>query len=279
MKKFLVAFDGLKFDQISQEYSIALAKITRAFLEAVFLDDQSYKSYKIYDLIVQGEFSADKLKILSRADVDKRQMSTEKFKDAVKLAKVQFGIRHDKKIAINELIHETIYADMLFISIAESFSPYDDLPPSRFLKDLLSNAQCPVFLTPKHYHPIEKIVFLYDGHASSIYAIKMFGYLFPQFSDLPIELVCVKSNDDNLHLPDHHLVKELLNKYYPSYGFSVLKGIPEEEIIKRLQSEEKHCLLVLGAYRRTVISRWFRSSLADAIIKHIDMPLFIAHNK
>jgi hypothetical protein len=38
-------------------------------------------------------------------------------------------------------------------------------------------------------------------------------------------------------------------------------------------------LVVLGAYRRSQISRWFKTSMADILMKELETPLFIAHNK
>lgn len=38
-------------------------------------------------------------------------------------------------------------------------------------------------------------------------------------------------------------------------------------------------LVVLGAYRRNELSRWFKTSMADTLMKELDTPLFIAHNK
>jgi hypothetical protein len=43
--------------------------------------------------------------------------------------------------------------------------------------------------------------------------------------------------------------------------------------------EQKNLSLVLpGAYRRTKLSRWFKTSMADTLMKDLKLPLFIAHN-
>jgi len=44
MKKFIAAFDGLKFCESTSEYAISLAKQTRAHLVGVFLDDFTHHS-------------------------------------------------------------------------------------------------------------------------------------------------------------------------------------------------------------------------------------------
>ena len=54
---------------------------------------------------------------------------------------------------------------------------------------------------------------------------------------------------------------------------------PEEEIIKALKLQSENALVVLGAYRRGTVSRWFRVSMADILMKEISLPIFVAHNK
>jgi len=69
-----------------------------------------------------------------------------------------------------------------------------------------------------------------------------------------------------------------MKHHYKRLEYTVLKGIAEEEIVSHLNKENKNFIVVLGAYRRTMLSRWFRSSVADALIRNFDVPLFIAHN-
>jgi nucleotide-binding universal stress UspA family protein len=109
--------------------------------------------------------------------------------------------------------------------------------------------------------------------------MKMANLLMPNFKSLPLELICVKPLEDNLHLPDNKLIKELLKRHYNNIEFTILKGIPEVEIINHLNKDKSNFMLILGAYRRTMLSRWFKSSMADAIIKSFNAPLFISHNK
>ena len=51
MQKIIAAFDGLKYSADTEEFAVELARQTNSFLTGVFLDDFTYSSYKIYDLI------------------------------------------------------------------------------------------------------------------------------------------------------------------------------------------------------------------------------------
>jgi nucleotide-binding universal stress UspA family protein len=59
----------------------------------------------------------------------------------------------------------------------------------------------------------------------------------------------------------------------------VLKGEAEKQITGHLRNHKENELVVLGAYRRGEVSRWFRASMADVLMQKLDTPLFIAHNK
>jgi nucleotide-binding universal stress UspA family protein len=120
---------------------------------------------------------------------------------------------------------------------------------------------------------------LYDGATPSVYAFKMFTYLMTNYAHLPLEVLCIKPMESNMHLPDNKLMKELVSRHSKEPIYTILHGLPEVEVISYLSKIKENVLVVMGAYRRTMLSRWFRSSLADAIVKELDVPLFIAHNK
>lgn len=279
MKKIIAAFDGLKYSNSTTSYSIQLAKQTNTHLVGVFLDDPFYTSYNVYELIVEKDVPQDKLKEYEAKDRLTRNKSVENFVAACQNSKVEYSVRKDKNIALQDLIHESIYADLLVIESKETFTHYKEKLPTRFIRDLLSDVQCPVIIAPQKYKPVEKVILLYDGEPSSVYAIKMFAYLLPELKDLETEILSVNPPNRNLHLPDTKLMKEFIKRHYPKINYTVLKGHAEMEIVKYLVQKPGNTLVVLGAYRRGIVSRWFRESMADVLLKEIKLPLFVAHNK
>lgn len=279
MEKIIAAIDGLKFSESTRDYAISLAKKANAHLVGIFLDDFTYNSYKIYDLIAKDGVSETRLKKFRQKDAATRKKSAENFVTACRDAGITYSIHHDKSIALQELLQESIYSDLLIIDSKETFTHYDEEPPTRFVRELLVNVQCPVLVVPPKYKPIKKIVLLYDGEPSSVYAIKMFGYLFPGFKDESTEVISVNDNFQSLHLSNNKLVKEYMKRHYPKASFTVLKGMAETEIVRYLKNLKENCLVVSGAYRRGMVSRWFRQSMADVLMKELKQPLFIAHNK
>jgi nucleotide-binding universal stress UspA family protein len=279
MKKIIAAFDGLKYSDSTQSYAIDIAKHSRAHLVGIFLNDFTYTSYKIYNLIVNDGVSQSKLKQYEAKDKAKRDVAASKFEKACQKAKLEYSVHNDKNIAIQEIKHESIYADLLIVNVSETLTHYTEKLPTQFIRDLLTDAQCPVLITSQKYKPIQKVVLLYDGEPSSVHAIKMFSYLLPQLKDLETEVVVVNPMINNLHVPDNRIMKEFMKRHYPKAKYIVLKGFADELIKNYLKEQKENTLVVLGAYRRGAVSRWFKESMADTLMRELKVPLFIAHNK
>jgi len=280
MRKIIAVFDGLKFSAATASYAIDIAKQSGADLIGISLEDFTYFSFKFYDIVDEGKGVSDiKMKRLTEKDKKTRKMSVIKFGAACEDAGINYSIHHDKSVAIQELLHESIYADMIIIDSAETLTKYTEDLPTRFIRDLLIDVECPVLLVPNEYNPIQKISLLYDGEPSSVYAIKMLSYILESFKKLPIEVITVKNPKQILNVPDNKLMKEFMKRHFSKAVYTVLKGLPEEEIITHLKKDKQNSLVVLGAYRRSRVSRWFRESMADVLMKQLKLPLFVAHNK
>lgn len=279
MKRIIAAFDGLKYSTSTRDYAIALAKGTNMHLTAVFLDDFTYTSYKVYELITKDGVSEKKLKELAQKDAETRKKAAADMENTCRKAGIKYNVHHDKKIALKELLHESIYADLLVIDSSETLTHYEETLPTRFIRDLLTEVQCPVLLVPKKYQPVKEIALLFDGGPSAVHAIRMFSYMYPVTDKVPVEVLSVKGMSRDKHLPDNDLMREFITYHFPRATFKVLKGLPEIEIVKYLHNTNKRPLVVLGAYRRGVVSRWFKASMADELMLELNAPLFIAHSK
>lgn len=279
MKKIIAAIDGLKYSESTTKYALQLAKEMDAHLVGVKLDDFTYHSYKLYELVTSEGSSEAEIQRLEQIDTETRKQAARMFENACREAGVSHSIHNDRSIALQELLHESIYADLLIIDGKETLTHYEETIPTRFVRDLLSESQCPVIVVPHQYETIEKAVLLFDGDPASVFAIRTFNYLFGSLENLNIEVVTVKDRKESFHLPDNRLMKEFMKRHFPNAAYTVLKGMPETEIVAYLKEQPAHSLVVLGAYSRGMVSRWFRQSMTDVLMKELKLPLFITHNK
>jgi nucleotide-binding universal stress UspA family protein len=73
------------------------------------------------------------------------------------------------------------------------------------------------------------------------------------------------------------MMKEFTKLYFPNAEYTVLHGNPEETILSFLEQQNEETLVVLGAYRKSRVSGWFKPSMADILMSELRLPLFIAH--
>ena len=279
MKKFLAVFDGFKFSESTLTYAIQLTKEADAFLVGVFLDEFIYRSYSVSQVLTSYKNSEELLKKLDAKDKAKRDESVKQFEKACSEADIHYSFHRNKGIAIQELKQESIFADLIVINDNETFNRFAEKPPTSFIKELLADVQCPVLIVPDKFKQIDKITLLYDGAPSSVFAIKIFSYLFGNPSNMPVEVFTVKDPMEGSHLPSNKLMREFIKRHFPKAKYIVVKGDAEEQVLGHLRYHKGNELVVLGAYRRSEISRWFKTSMADILMKELDTPLFIAHNK
>lgn len=277
MNKIIAVFDGLNFSDSTKDYALYFSRNRDAHLVGVFLDDRSYTSYKIFELVDDDGVSLKKQTLLDEKDEQTRKHARDKFEKACREAKVNYTVHNDRDLAMDELMHESVYADVMVVGANETMTHYEEKAPTRFIRHALDKVQCPVVILPKVYRAPEKIILLYDGEPSSVYAIKMFSYIFHELKDLPVELLSVNNPNQSLHLHDNRLMKELMRRHFPEAEYVILKGEASTEIPSYVTQQNQNAIVVLGAYGRSKVSRIVDESMADVLIKNVPMPLFIAH--
>ncbi|HEU4632617.1 MAG TPA: universal stress protein, partial [Flavisolibacter sp.] len=117
MKKIIAAFDSLEFSESTLYYAVYLAKNCKAHLVGVFLDDLLRHSYGLADIAkYEGEGLDQRIHELNDKDKADRDASVDKFEEMCSQAGIRYSIHRDRNVAIQELLHESIYADLLIIS-------------------------------------------------------------------------------------------------------------------------------------------------------------------
>jgi nucleotide-binding universal stress UspA family protein len=278
MKKILAAFDGLRFSDSTLSYALSLAGRENAKLFGLFLEDPYLHGYGLEDLIKSpdGSLSRERRK-LDKQDVKTRALSVKKFEQSCREAGVAFAVRKQHRFALNELIYETGYADLLVISSHEAMKPYRQKEPVEFIHGLLPEIKCPVLIVPAAASPVTKTVLLYDGKDESRLALRTYcNVLGGDFTE-QANIVSVYTSRSRAKLEGGTFLKEYLSLHFKNYKIISLEGKAAPVLEKYLFKEDPGTLVVMGAYKRTRLTRWLRASLADRLMNKLELPLFISH--
>jgi hypothetical protein len=277
MKKIIAAFDGIRFSDSTLQYAVYLAKQCDAHLVGIFLRESTVAGYALYELVARQSISGSKIfEDIESSDKENIHQSISKFVSACRDADINYSLHQDKKNAVDELIHETLFADLLVIDAWETFSYLVTKLPGWFMKQVLHESHCPVIVVPQKFMPLKKVSLLYDGSPASIFAMKIFNYVLPEFSTLKTQVIsAVKKNSSPL-LPENKLVKEWMTRRNSAVQFKVIRG-GTKELMTSMEKENGSCLIVAGSYQRSQLSMWFHESIANLLMRKTKTPVFIAH--
>ena len=273
MEKILFITDGLKLDQNALEFTCYLARFSRSTVTGIFLENVLANAKPVLEKITGGVFHGSE----QRAFETKKEIIEIKrssFLEICRKNSVRCSIHNDLGIPVSEVITESRHADLAVVSPNLSFDAKDETAPSRFVKILLEEAECPVVIAPESFKEIEEIVFTYNGSASSVFAIKQFTYLFPNLED--IRTIILQVNDKPWTEKEKNNFKGWLENHYSAIGFEVLAGDAETALCNWIQQRE-NAIVVMGAYGRSKISQFFRRSTAEMLIRKPSQPIFITH--
>jgi nucleotide-binding universal stress UspA family protein len=274
MKKILVVTNGLSPNISTLDFACFLAQLSAAELTGVLIDNSD-------DEPVQVSLTGKKL-FRARAAVQIEQPVKNSLVDTARLfkeycnkKKISFQLFKIKGDPVPEIVNESRFFDILVMDPDISTYSGEDAP-SALVKDLLAKAECPVIVSPEKFNAIEEIIFCFDGSDSSVFAIKQFAYLFPQFKNFRLSLLEVSHSEKEGYNESHKKMSGWLSAHFPNVVHTSLKGDAKTELFKYLLPKENR-IVVMGAYGRSQLSQFFRRSTADILIRDVDLPFFIAH--
>jgi hypothetical protein len=265
MEKILLALDAGKPNMGSIDFACYLCRLTRSRLTGVFLEDILYRD-RVAMQTMHGESEPS-----AGGDAD----TINAFKMACENREVQTLVHRDRGVPESEIVEESRFADLVIVDPETSFTRGNETLPGHFVKSLLLHSECPVIISPYSFESIDTIIFAYNGTRSSVFAIKQFTYLFPELRQKKAIVVSVRT-DGGETLSEQFKMKEWLKNHYSELEYIILNGAPSDQLFGYL-IEKKNAMVVMGAYGRDMISRFFKPSHARLIVRTVNLPLFISH--
>ena len=278
MKKIIVTIDAVTFNEHALEHAIQIAKRSGGMILGVFLHDMSYMYADLPGIFDLVPVEYDNIIKKQHDDHEKQELNLKLFSERCKSENIKYKAHfHDGMDIVNFLVNESVFADILILDENMSFANAGAEQLSGFIADVLEDAHCPVLVVPDKFEPVEHIFLCYDGTPSSVYAIKMYSYLFSEWSDKPTTLVSFNSGSSN-HLSNSENIKDLLHQHFSN----IILDIEHEKraanaVVSYFKLHQQNAFVVMGAYGRSQFSRLLKKSMANTIIKQIKAPVFITH--
>ncbi len=217
-----------------------------------------------------------KLDIFSKGDSDISQLA-DAFEHAAKEANATYEIHHDFGLTAQELVRQSIFADLLVLNYRPFVNYATGEPDLSVLDQIIKGSKCPVLIFPESTRRIDNLIFTYDNKESSVFAIRAFSNLFSEnLREKEVSILSVLPDEDE-EIKNENLLIKLVKQHYTNIGIQMLEGINISMEISKFARSLKNPLVVMGAYGRSRISNLLLPSVAQHLLKRSDVPLFIAH--
>lgn len=236
----------------------------------VFLNATQYSRLWLHPVDTSGDI----ISFLTKGSAHTIAKSGAVFAEMCEKAHLQYNIHQHDDFDIAEVQRETGFADAMFMSSEVFFHHFENAQPNRYTKMILHHAKCPVVLVPEEFTMPEKIILSYDGSEESIYAIKQFACLFPEWCDKDAQLVYANNKGEDI--PHDEYIKELAGAHFSRLTFSKLP-FDGAKYFSTWISEEKNSILVSGSFTRPGISSYLKQSFITGVVANHQIPVFIAH--
>jgi len=263
MKKIITVFDVQNTPWHVLSFAIKIAKEYGSPIDGIFLRPRSDKQDFAYPFPNDMELTKDRLsdEFLARDNTLLVDDNINLFSYECENSGVKYEIQKD--ISLDGLIDNCKSHDLVVTDTRADF-----------LDQLLPRTSCPVCLTSGNELP-EKIVLMLDENSSSRNAIDELTEVLPHFASLPSTVVSINLTNEQKAANEPYIGQ--LGKKFSNLKVHKLQGNVEKELLGFLGDEEKNIMVVMGAFGRSGVSRFFRQSLAKVILEKTRLSLFIVH--
>lgn len=252
-------------------FACYICSLTRSPLTGIFLESVQRQSLKsIAESGCQGIGLNEE-----EEDIPEIDCKIKQFREACRKREVYPNVHRDRGYPMEEVLQESRYADMIIVDPVTTFEDKPERIPSDFTRQLMENAECPILVAPGYFSQLTSLLFLYDGSASAMQAIKSFACEFPELRSMPLTILQVKTKEKGL-LTEKHQLLEWMKIHFDQVNISVVEGDSRTVLLDECIRRE-NTFVIMGAYGRKGLSGFFKDSHASLVIKTSNAPLFIYH--
>lgn len=270
--RVLAVFDHRELSAGVVNYLHLLSRVQPISVTALFLP-KPWRQDPWTDVVggtIQPEWMdtiTDADKAVLRENVSRfKQMIGELIPHKVRTVQPQSGIA--------ELVIESRFSELLVLGNDNFFREESIDRVGSHLKNLLLKSECPVLYLPATFEFPGSNIIAYDGSEASVFAIKQYVQLFPQWCKNATWLVF--SGDERQDMPYGDRIREFANSHFPEITYSIVAEV-NRHAFQGWLNERKGAVLISGAFGRSSVSESIRKSfITEAVVEH-RLPLFTAH--
>jgi len=277
IKSILLAVDGSAFTEPVLQYGITLSQKFQALLRVLTVIDIRIFEWAVAigvegfaPIIPSSGYQEESQKLLDQ----KAEEVLKKIETILKQKKVEYVLEKESGNPVDMICDKARLADMVIMGARGEFAKWSDKMLGATLESLTRLCIKPIFISPKEYRDIQKIMVAYDGseHASKGLALAAF---FASKLSLPLMLLNVNDSPQ----AGKQILQEA-KEYLAPYRLSsleeeVVAGDAAEKIIS-VSKDRKIDLIVMGSYGHSRIREAILGSTTVQTMRNATVPVLMA---
>jgi hypothetical protein len=271
VKKLLLPVEGDQYPQELLEFVATINPAGPVLLTAVFVPKADYVT-----MMVADDHKGNRPLQVSEARELRAYFNSRKVKKYCDEMGISVKLHMDNEdFALPCLRKESRFADLILLSERHFFEEREERQPNAWMRDLLHRSECPLLLLPDKAERPGELILAYDGSAESVYAIKQFAYLFPEFMQVKATLFYI-NDDPEAPIPEAAAMKDLGVQHYKKFRMMKVR-IGSEEFFGSWLGMANNPWLITGSYGRTALSVVLHKPFSAPLIREHKVPVFVAH--
>ena len=276
LKSILVAADGSEYTEPVMNYAVQFAKMFDAKLRIVTVVDIRIFEWSVYlgmdgfaPVLPSSEYLTQSRHLLEK----KAEKVLEKCVQMAKSNNASFTAEQVEGSPREIIDQKSHVVDLVMLGSRGEFAKWGSSKIMGATMEAISR-ECikPLFISPKEFRPIKKILAPYDGSLNSNRALPYAGYLASNFGGE----ITVLTIDKNLDLA--RSISEEGKIYFDPYDVAlkseIRNGNPDDQILNFAEQEEFDCI-VMGAYGHSRIIEAILGSITQSVMKNAKIPILL----
>lgn len=277
IKSILLAVDGSAFTEPLLQYGVKLAKDFKAFLRVLTVIDIRIFEWAVAigvegfaPIIPSSGYQEESQKLLEQ----KAEEVLKKTENILSKSGVDYVLEKESGNPVDVICDKARLTDMLMIGARGEFAKWSDKMLGATLEMITRLCIKPVFITPKNFKVMKKILVAYDGSENASKALSLSAHF---ASNLKLPLIILNVNDSEEEgrsiLSE---AREYLNAYQiPKLKDKIVQGVAEERIVQ-ISSELNADLIVMGSYGHSRIREAILGSTTVQTMRKATVPVLMA---
>ncbi|MEB3233211.1 MAG: universal stress protein [Leptolyngbyaceae bacterium] len=287
MKKILLCTDGSAFAQVGYEYAAWWANRMEMSIEVLYVTDlRKQQAVQSYDF--SGSLGIDSYQGLLAQLVELEHEAAKVNHERAKIIlQVAYQVLVDKGVdpLALKLTHETGFlvdrfhdleqrADLVMLGKRGETASFAAEHLGANMDRIVRSSHKPCLVTSRDFHPIDRLLFAYDGGKSCQKALHFLTNT-PVFKGLDTHVVTVtKQKKDGEAIALLQAAESVLAPHGIRATYEVLHGNAEEVVVDYAETNQMH-FLVMGAYGHSRIRHLVIGSTTAQVLRRSHLPVLL----